>query len=653
MAGLSDPNAAGKGSSRFSVAAGDEAASPFGSLVEGVRLARDDGPPERTAHGRLWALPVAFERVPHPRLDTLCRTELPGVVMPVGRVGAHGRDWIISREPAGPPLAIGAAAPLTEADVIGRVLRPAAKTLRALEAMALTHRAIRPGNVFLAPEGGVTLGPFWLAPPAFGQPATFETPWSAGCLPEGRGAGDVSDDVYALGVLVLALLIGEVPLAGLPQAEILDRKIRLGSLSALLGEKRLPPTLHDVLSAMLADEPSQRPSPERLCESRAIVGPKMTSRRRVSAAVPLLVGERAVWTTPQLASLVATDPDAVRRGLLLGQVDHWLRRCVNEIVLAERIEAIVRPAHGPKLLDSKDANVVATAMLRISRLLDPGAPLVWRGLQLMPDAIGAVLATLDVRGRSERDTLLALLGSDAFEIYAETLEQGPAREATCALAGRLRSTARSALDLLFVTYELNPSLACRSPLLDGRPVVTLPQLLPALEEGLSRSGPSTAAFSLDHHLVAFIAARRRPPRAPHRIAGGADQLRLLASIAQETRSARSPSLARRLAEYAVTTLPEWPGKAQRARRAAALEALITRGDLAPLHLMLSDEGALRRDQAAASEAHARIDALVAERTAIVAGDARRHEIARRFGREAMATTGVAAVGLALLAAVIP
>ena len=103
----------------------------------------------------------------------------------------------------------------------------------------------------------------------------------------------------------------------------------------------------------------------------------------------------------------------------------------------------------------------------------------------------------------------------------------------------------------------------------------------------------------------------------------------------------------------MTTLPEWPGKAQRARRAAALEALIARGDLAQLHLMLSDEGALRRDQAAESDAHARIVALVAERTAIVAGDARRHEIARRFGREAMATTGVAAVGLALLAAVIP
>ena len=62
-----------------------------------------------------------------------------------------------------------------------------------------------------------------------GQPVLFEPPYSAMCLPAGRGDGSIADDVYALGVLLLCLALGHAPLMELDDATILRRKLELGT----------------------------------------------------------------------------------------------------------------------------------------------------------------------------------------------------------------------------------------------------------------------------------------------------------------------------------------------------------------------------------------------------------------------------------------
>src|SRR5579859_1154755 len=115
------------------------------------------------------------------------------------------------------PAGAEAIRPWGEAELVGRLLRPIAATLGTLAARGVTHRALRPDNLFadVAHGGPVTLGCAWAAPPASTQPTLFEPPYVAMCDRSARGDGRIADDIYALGVTLLLLALGRVPLAGL------------------------------------------------------------------------------------------------------------------------------------------------------------------------------------------------------------------------------------------------------------------------------------------------------------------------------------------------------------------------------------------------------------------------------------------------------
>ncbi len=639
-----------EGDPRLEIESDVAADSPYAFLVPNVRKVAG-----RPGSAALWALPIVSRLAPHPMLAMLTTIDVPGVVMPAARLATQGADWLLCRSPAGSAVAGQMSGTTDEAVLISQILRPAAVALEGLRRQGLTHRAVRPTNLFIGSvPGAVELGPFWFAPPAHGQNAIMETPWVAACLPEARGPGSIADDVYALGVLILGLCLGGQPLDGVSDAEVIERKTRLGSYAALLGDRRVPPSLADLLSVMLADEPSQRPSPERLASGVSLAGPKVVSRRRVNAAVPLNLGETSVWTTPQLAYAIATTPDLAKRSLLLGQVNHWLRRCLNEVVLAEKLDSLVWPSPGASPLEGDDPSHVATALLRISRLLDPSAPIIWRGICLMPEGVAPLLASLDDKPAPERDLVLSAIAAALPFLAAKS--EGDEAAALEARARRLRNALRTTLGRLHAAYELNPSLACRSTLLGGRAATTLAELLPAIEAeaAVRKPSPTKSTFRLDEHVIAFAAARRRPSRPPSPLGvSSLEQLRTLASIWQETRGTPSPGLAGLLAEEAMAAAASWPGREQRDARQAQLRRVIEGGNLLRLLQVIDDDAPLQAAQARREEAHATMRDLVRRRDALQNGGTARQTTARRVGQQSVEVVGVALSAITLLLQLIP
>ncbi len=619
---------------RFTVDAAADGASPLARHHAGVRRATDTG--GELASVSLAALPVARGAAPHPRLDMLMGPAIGGVMQPLGRAGGHGGDWIICRTPQGPSLGASQWGQGDHAGLVQRVARVAAGALARLEHVGLTHRAINPFNIFPAGDS-VELGPFWSAPPAFAQPAVFEPIVSASCHRSGRGPGTVADDIYALGVTLLSLYLGEVPLAGVPDEEVLERKLWQGSAAALLRGQNLPSALAELIGAMISDEPSQRPRPERLEGGVGVLGPNASSRRRINAALPLMIGEREVWTTTQLAWTIATDGDVVLRALLNGQVEAWLRRGLNEIVLAERIESLVHPS-GKEAGAPEGREAEALFLARAGTLLDAPSPVTWKGLRFLPDGLPGLLGA--VAG-----------GDEAFRgAVTGLLESGVAGPQSCATrsvgADRPRPWSRFAVARL--SYELNPACACASTALAGRPAATIDALLRALED----ASEGVQGAPLDAEMAAFIAAKQRAPVVNGELADERAQLKVLAHFSIELRVNTLPNLARRLAAVMLRDIDAWPGTTGRARRQTRIEQVVRAGDLAALHEMASNTGEITRERRRQLEAHGKIQMLRLQQEALAKATAGRLRDARHFGREAASVVAIVSGALVLLLTVL-
>jgi formylglycine-generating enzyme required for sulfatase activity len=156
-----------------------------------------------------------------------------------------------------------------------RITAQLASALAALHAAHVIHRDIKPDNVIMVRDGAVTGGErpklldFGIA--RFGGDAartTFEglgigTPLYMS--PEQCGSGDEvtgASDVYSLGVMFYEMLHGKPPFEGSP-AEVMRRHL----LDEAPESVNVQPNIAELLHAMLAKHPGDRPTAAQICEA--------------------------------------------------------------------------------------------------------------------------------------------------------------------------------------------------------------------------------------------------------------------------------------------------------------------------------------------------------------------------------------------------
>jgi hypothetical protein len=620
---------------------------PFGGGALPAYPVMERGKPRQDLIG----IPVERRLPPRALALQSLATPINGLLAPIAHgpvAGPSGKQAyvIVMEAPPGPPLANDLRA-WSETELLHQVLRPAARVLIQLDGRGLTHRAINPGNVFRAGSGlPVVLGAAWAAPPAVHQPAVSEPPYSAICTPAGRGDGTIADDVYALGVLLLTLVLGRQPLSGLDDTAIIERKLELGSYAALTENARLPPVIADLLRGMLADDPDHRPSPALLSEPGSAAARRIAARSSRRAQQALLVAGRPVISTRLLARVLAQEPQAGLQLLRIGAVDYWLRRELGDPTIAARLDEAIRGMSGE--------NSDAVTIMRAIAVLDPLAPLCWRTVTLWPDGLGPALAATD-----DPDAIVELITADAVSLWARTRSERYDAIALQMETRRYRGwiTGRDGDGLERMAYFLNPLLPCASPLLAVSWVASLPDLLPALERA-AKTVERGKTRPTDRHVIAFVAARsdRRAldigvvqrPGAPMVIG----ELRLLAGLQQLYHAEPLPGLAAWVAAHVQDLLAGLHSKTRQATLAKQLASLAETGQLGPMLALLADRTEQLADvgefQAAGTEL-ARIDA---ELVRCRSGAPGRAEQARHWGQELVAGLGLAAAAAALLMTVL-
>ncbi len=497
--------------------------------------------------------------------------------------------------------------PLSDEALTRNFLTPVMACLRDLSARGLPHRGIRPDNLFYsdANKRHIILGDGMTCPPGLNNPSFCETLEQSMADPIARGRGGVSDDLYAVGVCVIFLLLGRNPAHEVSTQELIERKISQSSYSALTAGARIQMNMVELLRGLLADDPRERWSVREV--ELWIGGRRLTPKQAKlpsKAARPLTVASYDYDNVRSVADAMG------RNWLVAGEVvrsqdfDNWIRRSLGD----ERVtEAVNKVLGGPQVIartpDSDNPKLVTKACMA----LDAAAPIRHKGFACHVDGVGAALAMSfdreDVRQKvadfingkfvGQWMSLQARNRSDLNELYS-LYDRLPVP---------LNQTGMG-FGIERVLYELNEHLHCLSPLIEAHYVTTIEHLIPAIEA--AAKGRDRPRMPVDRHIAAFAAARSndvderylRPLSGGDR--SGTDQilsaLTLLQRIQVMAKNGPAPTISAWFAELMQPAVNSFHNLKQRKMIEQNVIRAAETGVLSELQSIYADQKAIQRDQ---------------------------------------------------------
>jgi hypothetical protein len=492
--------------------------------------------------------------------------------------------------------------PRHEDELIHHMLPPLVASLHEIFAAGLTHRAIRPTNLFYrdAAHRTLALGECVSAPPASQQPLACETIESGMASPAARGNGSPAEDLYALGATLIYLLFGRMPSAALSDEKLLAEKIGRGSYLALLAGERLNGAMVECLRGLLADDPRERWTIQDL--AHWLEGRRLSPKQPVlvkRAARPFEFAGHQFFTARALAYAFARDPASAARALKAPDFEIWMQRSLCDDDRSKMVKAAMTEGHDIGL-SGHDERLVA----RVCIALDPAAPIRYKGFAAAIDGFGSALVAA-FRGRGAVQQIAEAMAGRLPQFWF-SCQAGLKPEHVPILKAfeRLRlnlDDRRPGYGIERIVYEMNPQLHCLSPVLEADYVVEPQDVLPALERlSEKRTGDD---FVVDRHLAAFIAARYRAAgndwldalnssNPAQRTLG---TLYLLARLQADKGPSSVPALAKRVARQLPAVIERFHNRARRSRLGAELPKLVSKGNFNDILTFIDNPGERARD----------------------------------------------------------
>lgn len=399
--------------------------------------------------------------------------------------------------------------PFDERTVAQEYLPQFVAALRELEGAGVTHRAIRPDNVFFADDERETLslGEFITSPPGSCQPAAFEPIGSALAMSKGRGVGTTLHDTYALGVTLLSMLSGSIPGEGRDPDELMEERLTQSSFTALASKLKAAATILDMLRGLICDDISERWGLDEI--DAWLRGRRFVTKRAVlsnRAIRPFAFESRDHTYDLALALAFARNPKAAAEAIRGDEFLDWMRIGLQQPRLAEVLMEMLgtqQPGKrdGPTLPGKLDPVTVGTI------LLDPMGPLRRDEVAITIDGFGPVLAAAFInKDQKLKTSVMRLLASEApIEWIKQRREADSDLSDSTGIFSRLMVVGGSkalGFGAERCLYELNPGYPCLSPFVAKYWVSELPRLLTALDDAAAAANKSTDL--LDRHVAAFI-----------------------------------------------------------------------------------------------------------------------------------------------------
>lgn len=408
--------------------------------------------------------------------------------------------------------------PLTEQEVLGKIVPRIIDTIIDMASRGLSHRAIRADNLFYMDEGklGMVLGECVTMPPGSLQPTIYEPLESANAHPFGRGDANVMADIYALGVLVCHLLGGVLPGEGRSQSDLYAAKLQQGSYAVLVPKIPASARTGFLLAGLLNDDPSRRWNVEVLKRWREGVYERPRPGFGDRRAPGPLVFEGVEYVSPRLLALALAGRPSQAFGLLEnGKLESWVRNSLNDKDASTSINEIVSRANGTtRGLRRNEVQAVS----RASAILDHQGAIWYRDVTFSRGGLNALLAFTVKEGGVLKNNMAELLESGLIVdiLYTDLNNQKNEKKkeeswVKLGLATEcgefLEKRDHPGFGLERCLYELNPSVSCQSPTIGGAYVGDMGDLLQILEYKALKAEGKINPF--DRHIAAFIASRTK------------------------------------------------------------------------------------------------------------------------------------------------
>lgn len=560
---------------------------------------------------------------------------------------------VVYERPVGKRLMAGLRSECRRVDeyaITAKVVEPLVAAIRELTQRGITHRAIRATNLFFMDEGGerIALGDCVTAPPAFDQPLVFETIEAGMANAVARGSGTYSDDLYSLGVTLAFLLLGRNPVGHLDEEQLLRQKIQYGSYNTLVGDERLPLAFVELLRGLLCDDPDQRWDIEALdlwLSGRRLSPLQTRHEKRAARGFPF--NGKEYFNCRELGAAMARNWELAIPPVLEGKLELWLRRAVEDKDRAQAVADTVRLV----LNGGGERRVYADLMLcKVLTLLDPTAPIRYKGFNAMPDGIGTALAAVMAK-KSDTRLLAEIMVREVPKLWFEarshytpdnSLMEGNFRE----LKNYLSQTGMG-FGLERCLYEMNDALPCQSGLVGEEYVVELKQLLPALNAAAAKR-QDLKQWPVDRHVAAFMGARARSDidrnllqlSEPEQSRSFMALLNLFAVFQYRLGPEQLPGLAAWVGALAAPVVGAFHSREKRKELEKELPKLVRRGSVVEIFNLLDNPGERDKDENDFAWAQAQYHAAEEEVRRIENNDEDSEKEAIRIGKQTAAVLGI-------------
>lgn len=365
----------------------------------------------------------------------------------------------------------------------------------SLKGYNLTHRNIRLDNLWYSDNtrSQIVLGDCLATFPALLQPAGYETIESLLCVPEGRGNGTNSDDIYAAAAVMLGLILRQDPVSELSAPEVLRQKLKKGSYLTLSGNNKIHSLYTVVLKGMLSDNKESRWNYLQVfnhLEGKAnTFGNSETFDRSMRA---LTINNEKYYSSKTAAIALLNNPEEGVSLLRSGKLQEWVKTGLENEKLAQRIDKLFRQ-------EVASPQTPETVIGEICVLLDYTLPIKVGSIFVFPDGLPKTVFSY-LRTNQNLGAFYTVLSTNLLRQWYQ--EQPVLRCPANAAETRVFINRRDyGFGIERIIYEFDEDLPCTSPLLNKEFVNSPSQVLRALDNNYSKFKDKAP---YDRNLIAYL-----------------------------------------------------------------------------------------------------------------------------------------------------